>query len=148
MEIKHPSIPDPKNIQACLRALKEIAEIGIGQRGPKNSTGRYPNKWLTEENLEDLILNSKTIYNALSEAVDHNELSGLQGGAVDEFYHLTENEYAELSEWIDNVVLGNDGQTKVPQIVLEPRDAALNDEEGGMYYCGLDKSVYVCTDDS
>ena len=78
--------------------------------------------------------------------VDHNFLAGLQGGGVDEYYHLDLADFTELSEWLDNVVLGSTGVTQVPQLVLIPSAAALEAIEGGMFYNNADKSIYVCTD--
>jgi len=78
-------------------------------------------------------------------AAQHNELGGLQGGTTDEYYHLLAAEYTELSEWLDNVTLGSDGLTSIPEMVLVPRAAALSDVQGGMYYSSVDGSVYVCT---
>lgn len=40
---------------------------------------------------------------------NHNALTGLQGGTTDEYYHLNSSEHTELTQWIDNVTLGNDG---------------------------------------
>ena len=76
----------------------------------------------------------------------HNTLSGLQGGTDDEYYHLTLADYTELTEWLDNVVLGSTGITQIPQLVLIPSAAAIEAIEGGMFYNNSDKSVYVCTD--
>jgi hypothetical protein len=39
----------------------------------------------------------------------HNKLLGLQGGITGQYYHLTQLEYIELSNWIDNIVLSDDG---------------------------------------
>ncbi len=78
--------------------------------------------------------------------VDHNFLSGLQGGDTDEYYHFDLADYTELSEWLDDVVLGSDGITRVPQLVLVPSAAAIEAIEGGLFYNNADKSVYVCTD--
>ena len=44
----------------------------------------------------------------------HNELSGLQGGIVNEYYHQTGAEYTELSAWLDDVNLNSDGSTELP----------------------------------
>ena len=77
----------------------------------------------------------------------HNVLTDLQGGTTDEYYHLLLAEHTELTRWLDDVTLGSDGQTSVPQAVLVPRAAALNDIQGGMYYSNIDDSVYVCTSD-
>jgi len=76
----------------------------------------------------------------------HNLLDGLQGGTTDEYYHLLEAEYEELSNWPDNVTLGSNGVTTLPQLVLTPSDAAIEAVEGGIFYNNGDKSVYVCTD--
>jgi|GEM_PF-5065607 len=76
----------------------------------------------------------------------HNTLPDLQGGAADEYYHLLEAEYTELTEWLNNVVLGSNGVTTIPQLVLIPSAAAIEAIEGGMFYNNSDKSVYVCTD--
>ena len=62
------------------------------------------------------------------------------------FLRFLESEYEELSNWLDDVTLGNDGLTSVPEIVLTPSTTALADVEGGLWYSSLDKSVYVCTD--
>jgi len=81
----------------------------------------------------------------LSAVVDHNSIGGLQGGTAGEYYHLLLAEYTELSEWLDDVTLGSNGLTSVPELVLVPRAAALSDVQGGMYYSNVDDSVYVCT---
>lgn len=57
-----------------------------------------------------------------------------------------ESEYEELSNWLDDVTLGNDGLTSVPELVLTPRASALSDTVGGMYFSSIDTSVYVCTE--
>jgi hypothetical protein len=57
-----------------------------------------------------------------------------------------ESEYEELSNWLDDVTLGDDGLTSVPEMVLTPRASALSDVVGGVYFSSLDKSVYVCTE--
>lgn len=57
-----------------------------------------------------------------------------------------ESEYDELSNWLDDVTLGNDGLTSVPELVLTPRTSALSDIVGGMYFSSIDTSVYVCTE--
>ena len=75
----------------------------------------------------------------------HNSLGGLNDG---DYQHLLEAEYTELSEWLDDVVLGSDGLTSIPEVVLVPRAAALSDTQGGMYYSSGDDSVYVCTSDT
>ena len=77
--------------------------------------------------------------------IDHNDLSGMDGGTTDQYYHLLSTEYTELSEWLDDVTLGSNGLTSIPEVVLVPRAAALSDVQGGMYYSNVDDSVYVCT---
>lgn len=79
-------------------------------------------------------------------ADQHSKLKGLQGGGSDEYYHLLAAEYAELSDWLDNVTLGDNGLTTIPELVLEPLAAALSDTVGGVYFSNVDKSIYVCTD--
>lgn len=76
----------------------------------------------------------------------HNELSGLQGGTTDEYYHLLAAEYAELHAWLDDVTLHSNGVTSIPQLVLVPSAAAVEAIEGGIFYNSADKSLYVCTD--
>jgi len=88
----------------------------------------------------------KTQLTDLSKGMLHNALSDLQGGTDDEYYHLTLADYTELTEWLDNVVLGSTGVAQVPQLVLIPSAAAIEAIEGGMFYNNADKSVYVCTD--
>ena len=39
----------------------------------------------------------------------HNNLSGLQGGTINEFFHFTGSENTELTAWLDDVVLSNGG---------------------------------------
>lgn len=77
---------------------------------------------------------------------DHNNLDGLQGGTIDEYYHLLATEYAELTEWLDNVTLGSNGVTTLPQLVLTPSAAAIEAVEGGIFYNSVNKAVYVCTE--
>jgi len=75
----------------------------------------------------------------------HNSLGGLNDG---DFQHLLASEYTELSDWLDDVVLGSNGLTTIPELVLDPRAAALVDSQGGMYYSNVDDSIYVCTSDT
>jgi hypothetical protein len=75
---------------------------------------------------------------------DHNDLKNIQGGAVDDYYHLLSAEYAELSEWLDDVTLGSNGLTSVPEVILVPRASALSDAVGGMYFSSIDNAIYVC----
>jgi len=43
---------------------------------------------------------------ALSTSVDHNDLVGLQGGAVDEYYHLTNSEHLGLTTNLQDTIEG------------------------------------------
>jgi len=77
---------------------------------------------------------------------NHNDLGGLQGGALDEYYHLLTSEYTELTQWLDDVTLGSNGLTTVPQVVLTPSASAIAAVEGGIFYNNANKAVYVCTE--
>jgi hypothetical protein len=59
---------------------------------------------------------------------------------------LTVAECVELSNWLDDVTLGSNGLTTIPQLVLTPSAAALSAVEGGIFYNNANKSVYVCTE--
>ena len=48
----------------------------------------------------------------------HNELSGLQGGTGDEYYHFTNSEHTELSEWLPNVVLSSGGDISMDDTLI------------------------------
>lgn len=41
--------------------------------------------------------------------IDHNSVSGHQGGTTAEYYHLTSSEHTELTAWLDDVVLSDGG---------------------------------------
>lgn len=41
--------------------------------------------------------------------IDHNNLSSLQGGQADEYYHLNSAEYTELNNWLPSVSLSTSG---------------------------------------
>ena len=41
--------------------------------------------------------------------VNHNDVQNIQGGSTDSYYHLTNDDYTELTQWLDNVVLSSDG---------------------------------------
>ena len=56
--------------------------------------------------------------------------------------------FDEVAAWLDDVTLGSDGLTSVPEVVLVPRAAALSVTQGGMYYSNVDDSIYVCTSDA
>ncbi|RLG44334.1 MAG: hypothetical protein DRN81_04755, partial [Thermoproteota archaeon] len=49
-----------------------------------------------------------------SVVIDHSDLSSLQGGTTDEYYHLTSSEYTELNGWLDDVTLGSSGALTLP----------------------------------
>ena len=42
--------------------------------------------------------------------VDHNDLTNLQGGTTNEYYHLTASEHTELTNWLDSITLGDTGK--------------------------------------
>lgn len=44
---------------------------------------------------------------------NHNDLSAIQGGTTNEYYHLTSSEHSELSNWLDNVSLSTDGTINI-----------------------------------
>jgi len=99
-------------------------------------------------NVPYVVAGSSGFWNAIGGkygAPDHNDLNGLQGGAAGEYYHLLAAEYTELSNWLDDVTLGSNGLTSVPEMVLVPRAVALSDTVGGMYFSNIDTSIYVCT---
>lgn len=50
---------------------------------------------------------------------NHNDFSNIQGGTADEHYHLTSAEHTELTQWIDNVTLGNDGKITLPNLEID-----------------------------
>jgi hypothetical protein len=43
--------------------------------------------------------------------LNHNDLGSIQGGTTNEYYHLTSADYTELTGWLDNVTLANNGVT-------------------------------------
>jgi hypothetical protein len=60
-----PPIPDPKNTAQCLQAVKEIIELREGRRGARDRQGKYPNRFITAEELESLFSGSEAIVNAI-----------------------------------------------------------------------------------
>jgi hypothetical protein len=50
------------------------------------------------------------------QATNHNGLSGLQGGATDQYYHFINSRYTELKEWVDSAILGSDGVIQIPYL--------------------------------
>ncbi|MCK4251696.1 hypothetical protein KAX97_09615 [candidate division WOR-3 bacterium] len=91
----------------------------------------------TDTKLDDGEANEVTAA-GLRAHLDNLDISGYQ--------HLLAAEYTELSEWLDDVTLGSDGLTSVPEMVLTPRASALSDVVGGIYFSSIDKSVYCCTE--
>ena len=82
---------------------------------------------------------------------DNDPIPGVKGSETQKIkksnlLRFLESEYEELSNWLDDVTLGNNGLTSVPEMVLVPRAAALSDVVGGMYFSSIDTSVYVCTE--
>jgi len=55
------------------------------------------------------IVTKKYVDDSVGGATPHNNLTGIQGGTSDQYYHLTSGEYTELNGWLDNVTLGSDG---------------------------------------
>jgi len=53
---------------------------------------------------------------------DHQELGGILGSS--EGYHLSQNDYTELSEWLDDVTLGSDGSITTPASISGGIDVA------------------------
>lgn len=98
---------------------------------------------LTEPDLEAEFDNVTDGVNAVWDR-PHNEMNGLNVG---NYQHLLAAEYSELSEWLDNVILGSDGLTTMPEIVLTPLAGALSNAVGGVYFSNADKAIYVCTEE-
>ena len=44
----------------------------------------------------------------------HNFLSGLQGGSAEEFYHVNLSEHTELTDWVDDAILYDNGNISIP----------------------------------
>jgi hypothetical protein len=56
------------------------------------------------------ILNTDTVtWTQFSCCISHNSMNGIQGGTVDQYYHMTNSEYTELSAWVASAVLSADG---------------------------------------
>lgn len=87
---------------------------------------------------------------------DHNLLSNIQGGVAMERYHLEAPEHTELTQWLPNVTLVNDGSTTLPSLTLvNPitefstdgtlsgnSDAAVPTEKAVKTYVDTSNSVY------
>jgi len=69
--------------------------------------------WVEDEDV--LYMFNGSAWVKFGSTVTHNNLSGLQGGTTNEFYHLTSSEYTELNGWLDNVTLGSSGALTLPQ---------------------------------
>jgi len=85
----------------------------------------------------------------LTTADDADEIAIVNAGATKRisrgnFLRFLESEYEELSNWLDNVTLGSDGLTTIPELVLTPSATALSDVVGGMYFSNVDNSIYAC----
>jgi len=63
--------------------------------------------WVEDE--DSLYVFNGSVWSQFGSTSTHNNLSGLQGGISAEYYHLTSAEYTELSNWLDNVILGAGG---------------------------------------
>jgi len=77
--------------------------------------------------------------------------AGVYGDRWISFDNLTAavlNDLSEVTDWLDNVTLGANGMTEIPELVLTPRAAALEDVQGGLYYSSINDSIYVCTSDT
>lgn len=61
-----------------------------------------------------LVADSTVLRGVKWEQLDHNDLTGLQGGTAAEYYHLTASEHTELNAWLDDVTLGADGAITSP----------------------------------
>lgn len=135
------AIPDvltgDRNLAELLEAIKEIVEVREGTRGD------YGDRFVSYDEMVELLREG---------ASDHRYLSGIQGGAPGEYFHLSADEYAELNAWLDNVtLLGNggivaDAPASFSQLTLTPRASPVSSEKGAMYFDSDDSCVYVCTE--
>jgi len=72
--------------------------------------------------------NFKRVYSYLGQkapagtVADHQDLGGIPGNS--EGYHLSGNDYTELTEWLDNVTLGSDGSITTPAAISGGIDVA------------------------
>jgi hypothetical protein len=48
-------------------------------------------------------------FTKMSSITTHNNLTGIQGGTTDEYYHLTSAQHTELTAWTSTVTLGSNG---------------------------------------
>ena len=117
----------------------------VGANADESTLYAWDNAVGTGEDVPHIVAGSSGFWIAVAGKyvyTQHNELGGLNVG---DYQHLLAAEYTELSEWLDDVTLGSNGLTSVPEMVLVPCAAALSDVQGGMYYSNVDDSVYVCT---
>lgn len=79
-----------------------------------------------EDNFEKVYspFEAKVEYGAVTE---HNELGDIQGGSADEYYHFTEGEHSELSDWLPHVELSSTGGIDADDDVIAPNITALGD---------------------
>lgn len=59
-----------------------------------------------DENKIYIYTTSWVLYETL---LAHNNLASIQGGQVDEYYHLTSTEHEELTTWLDSIALSSAG---------------------------------------
>jgi hypothetical protein len=92
-----------------------VTPLGVASNGqlPIGSTGADPVLSVLTEGSGISITNGAGSITIAASAggIDHNSLSGLQGGTSNEYYHLTSSEHVELSGWLDNVTLASNGVT-------------------------------------
>lgn len=69
MPTKTPAIPDPKDVQNCLSALKELAQIREGLRGQKNNLGQYLDRFVKLRELGSLFTSNIDVVTALALAI-------------------------------------------------------------------------------
>ena len=69
----------------------------------------------------------------------HNQLTGLQGGTTDEYYHLTEAEHAQLVDWVNNgLVESVTGGNAITVDATDPANPIVNaDEFAGLGTTGV-----------
>jgi len=78
-----------------------------------------------EDNFEKIYspFEAKVEYGAVTE---HNELGDIQGGSADEYYHLTEGEHTELSDWLPHVDLTPSGGIDADDDVTAPNISTIS----------------------
>ena len=68
--------------------------------------------WVEDEDV--LYVYGGSAWVKFGSTVTHANLSGLQGGTTNEYYHLTSAEQVELTQWLDNVTLASNGDLTLP----------------------------------